>query len=260
MRYISLCLLCCLLFSCKQETKTTDIEVPLKENQEKVYPEDLKKVFDAHGGLDRWNNMHSMSYHIIKGDELEKQWIDLKNRRERTESSTSKTGFDGTQYWIEADSTSNKDPIFYTNLMFYFFAQPFVLADEGINYEKVEDLNFDGIDYPGFRISYKDNIGVSPKDEYFIHYHPETHQMEWLGYTVTYKSDKPSDRIGWIKYEDWSKTRLLLLPGSLKWYNTENNLPTTERSVRRFEKLAVSEKEFPETQFIATSNARIVEK
>jgi len=119
----------------------------------------------------------------------------LKTRAERIEASSFTSGFDGQRYWVQADTSYKGNPKFYTNLMFYFYAMPFVLADSGINYTPVEPLVFQETKYPGFRISYGDGIGVSPEDEYFIHYHPETFEMAWLGYTVTFYSGKKSDKV-----------------------------------------------------------------
>ena len=46
-------------------------------------------------------------------------------------------------------------PKFYYNLMFYFYAMPFILADDGIVYEDVKPLDIEGKSYPGIKISYE---------------------------------------------------------------------------------------------------------
>jgi len=145
-------------------------------------------------------------------------------------------------------------------LMFYFYAMPFVLADPGIRYSATDSLDFESKKYPGFRISYGDSIGVSPKDEYFIYFNPENHQMEWLAYTVTYFSKEQSKSLGWIRYADWQEINGLILPKSLAWYKSEDNLPTTERNKRQFDKVMVSKDRFSDDQFAPTENARIIEE
>jgi len=47
---------------------------------------------------------------------------------------------------------------------------PFVLGDDGISYEKVEDLKVGDLSYPGYKISYGATVGDSPKDNYFLYY------------------------------------------------------------------------------------------
>ena len=123
--------------------------------------------------------------------------------------------------------------------MFYFYAMPFVLADPGIIYSKSDDLFFDNKSYPGYRISYNADIGVSPEDEYFIHYDSESYQMEWLGYTVTYFSKEKSTKIKWIRYDDWKEINGLILPKSLAWYELEENRPLSEKKRRQFENIIV---------------------
>ena len=105
------------------------------------YPSDLIQVFDKHGGLSKWKSKNLLSYEIHKDEKVETQVIDLITRREKIEASNFKTGYDGTNYWVEADSTYKGNPIFYHNLMFYFYAMPFVLADEGINYKAEKILS-----------------------------------------------------------------------------------------------------------------------
>ena len=109
---------------------------------------------------------------------------------------------------------------------------PFVVADDGIIYSEAEPLTFEGKTYPGFRIAYEAGIGVSPEDEYFIHYDPETYQMVWLGYTVTYKTQKKSKDIRWINYDNWQTFNGLLLPHSMNWHKSEEGklIPTKRRT------------------------------
>ena len=193
-----------LFFSCKNQPSTDKTKTAESTVNVQNIPANLQKVFEAHGSIDSWNEMQSLTYEIVRDNGNEKQIIDLKTRNERIEASTYKTGYDGKSYWLEADTSYKGNPKFYHNLMFYFYAMPFVLADEGIIYSETEDLVFEGQNYPGIRISYKTGVGESPEDEYFIHYNPETYQMEWLGYTVTFFTGEKSKKVKWIRYNDWA--------------------------------------------------------
>jgi len=222
------------------------------------YPQSMLNIFAAHGGLDKWKSMHSLSYDIVKEEQNEKQYIDLDNRRERIEASNVTMGYDGTNFWMEADTSYKGNPIFYKNLMFYFYAMPFVLADEGIVYTKAEPLSFEGVDYPGYRISYNQGVGVSPEDEYFIHFNSETNKMEWLGYTVTYYSKEKSETIKWIRYDDWDTVNGLILPKSIAWHKTENNTPVEFRNRVNFTNIQLTDASFDDSQFEKTQHAEIV--
>ena len=245
----NLLLISLLFISCKEATKITEKAIENSEMaQQKVaidYPADLDQVFDNHGGLDRWKSMKALTFEIVKEEGREKTMTDLTNRHERIDGSNFISGYNGKDYWVVSDTSYKGNPKFYTNLMFYFYAMPFVLSDDGINYNKVKPLTFDDKAYPGYRISYGDGVGISPKDEYFIHYDPETYEMAWLGYTVTYRSGERSDKVGWIRYNDWKKFNGLKLPNSLTWYKTENNKPTEKRNTRNFANVKISETAFP---------------
>ncbi|MEO1260749.1 MAG: DUF6503 family protein [Bacteroidota bacterium] len=243
-----------ILFSCGSPQPPAEPKIDLTK-----YPEDLQKIFARHGGLETWNKMKAMSYEIVKDGGNEKQMIDLKDRRERIEASSFKTGYDGKDFWLEADTSYKGNPVFYHNLMFYFYAMPFVLADDGIIYSEAAPLSFEEKNYPGIKIAFDAGVGVSPEDEYFIHFDPDTYEMAWLGYTVTFSSGKKSQDIHWIRYNDWKNFNGLLLPNTLSWYKYENGLPTELRNVREFAEVTVSEEAFADDVFAKPEGAEVVE-
>jgi len=245
-----------IFFSCQEKAKQITETVP---SRVKTFPKNISDVFDAHGGYDAWNKMNTLSYDIVKEDGSEKQLIDLQNRNELIEGENFIMGFDGTNTWVEADTSYKGNPVFYKNLMFYFYAMPFVIGDDGIIYETTKDLVVNGKSYPGIKISYKNGIGVSSKDEYFVHYDEDTKQMSWLGYTVTYFSKEKSQKISWIKYDDWNNFNGLKLPQSISWYKTENNLPTEFRNKVTFDKISISTVKTKAETFAQRPNAVIAE-
>ena len=248
--------------SCKEASTVAD-KVSMNDKAQMVaekaaidYPADLDKVFDNHGSVDKWKAMKALTFEIVKEGGNEKTMTDLYNRHERIEAASATTGFTGEKYWVEADTSYKGNPKFYTNLMFYFYAMPFVLTDDGINYTKAEPLVFEDKSYPGYRISYGDGVGISPKDEYFIHYDPQTYEMAWLGYTVTFSSGKASDKISWIRYDDWAQINGLKLPQSMSWFKTEENKPTEKRNTRTFANVKVSETAFSAGTFDMPAGAK----
>lgn len=246
-----------LLMACTQQTKTPEVTEVM--NERKNFPESLQKIFSKHGSLELWQQMKSLSYEIVGEESNEKQMIHLQDRRERIEAANYKTGFDGTNIWLEADTTYSGNPVFYHNLMFYFYAMPFVLADDGINYSIADTLTFEGRAYPGIRIAYEAEVGSSPEDEYFLHYNPETYQMTWLGYTVTYFSKEKSKEIKWIRYDDWKDYNGLILPKSMTWYNYIDGQLIDPRGSAEFENVLISTTAWPDSIFQKTVVATIVE-
>ena len=251
-----------LIVSCKIEEKgeANDDEVAVTQVEETSYPEALGKVFDAHGGLSQWKTMHSLTYEIKEGEAKEKHSNTLKTRKHLVEAKGHTIGADGKEVWLldpEGDYEGNAR--FYHNLFFYFYAMPFILADDGINYAEAEPLTFADKTYSGLRISYGENIGDSPDDEYYLYYDLETFTMEWLGYTVTYGKDGKSDNVKWIRYDDWKTINGLLLPNSMTWYTYEGRNIKEPRSTMVFSNVEISEEKIADSYFERPEGATVVE-
>lgn len=207
--------------ACKNEAKK---EVVQKETISEKYPKALATVFDKHGGIDNWQKMKTLSY-TLKNEE---HTTDLHSRKTVINAKEYSLGFDGKDVWVSDTSVYKKDAKFYYNLYFYFYTMPFVLADDGIVYSETKPLEFEGKKYPGFKISYNENVGSSPDDNYFIYYDETTNEMSWLAYTVTYHSKKASNKKSIIRYNDWQNVNGFLLPKSLTWYKKHENGNPTE--------------------------------
>ena len=244
---ITLLTLSIFAIACKQQSNTSDNEQMAKEEvvEAKTYPEALNKVFKAHGGLDVWKKQRTLSYTIPKENNPETHITDLWSRNDKIETLNYTMGFDGKTWLADMNGMYKGNPEFYHNLMFFFYAMPFVLADDGINYGKTEPLQFEGKTYPGIQITYNDGVGTSPKDEYYIHYDSETHQMAWLGYTVTYRTGEDSDNIKWIRYDDWGTFDGLALSQSISWYNYEGREIKDLRNTVTFEGIGLSKQSKP---------------
>ena len=226
-------------------------------------PPALQEVFVAHGGLDAWRQYRTLSYSFGDSPTQESQTVDLYDRREyiKQAAQNAELGYDGEHLWIKADTSYQGNPAFYHNLMFYFYAMPWVLADEGIVFEEAGPLDFDGVLYPGFRVSYEDGVGLSPKDNYYLYYHPDTKQMRWLGYTVTYFSGEESKDVRYIEYPTWSEHGGVQLADSLVWYAVEEGRPTAPRGPGRvFSEVELDKAEADASTYAMPEDARLVEE
>lgn len=256
----------CILFSC-QEKKNSDKIENVDYSQEtldvttSIYPDAIDKVFEAHGGIDQWNKMEALQFAMPKDQVSETTKTNLKTRESLIDLPSYSIGYDGKEVWLhKKDSAEYKgNPKFYYNLMFYFYAMPFVLADDGINYEETEPLNFEGNQYPGIKISYESGVGESPEDEYILYYNPETSQMEWLGYTVTYFTNEKSKEWHYINYSEWQEIEGFKLPKTLTWYKVEENQPTKLRNSQVFTEVQLMTEAFPDSIFQKPEGAEVVE-
>lgn len=210
----TLIILAITIIACSSENKKETPQLNLEK-----YPLELVKVFEAHGGLDKWKEAKMLSFRKGK----EQYTIDLENRKTLIKAPKYTLGYNGENVWLkEKDSAAFKgNPNFYHNLFFYFYAMPFVLADDGITYSETESLVVDGETYPGIKISYKQGVGASSKDNYYLYYNAKTFKMEWLAYTSTYfdQKEKEKSQASIIKYEDWQAVGGgTKLPKAIVWY------------------------------------------
>ncbi len=262
MRYVIVLLLLGSTLACKMESKTKEVEVELAEPKTAVkvnmerYPESLIKVFEAHGGLAAWRNQRTLAFKL--GEEL--HTMDLQTRKDRVDAPLFSLGFDGDKVWLLNEENAFKgDPVFYHNLRSYFFNMPFVLGDNGIVYDETEDLVYEGVNYPGIAVSFKSGIGASYKDEYFLHYDPQTYKMAWLGYTVSYRSGERSDNVSWIGYHDWTDVNGLKVPKALTWYSSEGRTIKEPKKPVVYEEIEYSEQAKPVGFFSKPENGIFVE-
>ncbi|MFT5892396.1 MAG: hypothetical protein ACI9Y7_002506 [Dokdonia sp.] len=250
--------------SCKETTQQTTTTTPTPEvtkTPEKEYPERIASIFKAHGGITAWNAMNNLSFTLKKESGDERHMTDLKSRKVTVKTDKYTIGFNGEKVWIAQDSTHfpPKNARFYHNLMFYFYAMPFVLGDDGITYSDVPVLEFEGVSYPGTKISFGAGVGDAPDDEYIVYSNPTTHQMEWLAYTVTYGKNEKSERFSYIKYDQWTEVSGLQLPSVLQWYTVEDGVPTAMRSERTFSNVTASSKKIDAAYFEIPAGAEIAE-
>lgn len=197
----------------------------------------ITKVFDAHGGFDKWTSMKQLSYEMGGQRTL----VELQNRYTRLESENQTVGFDGTNVWVNPPSENASRQRMRYNLMFYFYAFPFVIGDPGITYEDVEPMEILGKTYNGVKMSYGADVGDSPKDNYIVYSDPETNQMAWLMYTATFGGDAASDRWGLIKYDQWQNVNGVVIPKAIQWYQYRDGVVGDMRNEVAFENVSVSE-------------------
>ena len=246
--------------SCKEKISENTTEPQNEPLVTKVvYPENLSKVFEAHGGLDLWKQMQTLKFSIHQEDGTEVTTVDLKSRKAIIDMPNHIIGNDGKTVWLlnKDTITYKRDPKFYNNLMFYFFAMPFVMADKGINYSDTEPLSVDGITYPGIKMTFDNGIGESPDDEYLLYYDKNTFKLTWLGYTVTYFSQEKSTEYHFMKYSNWQNVNGLTVPETMGWYQVENHVPTTMRHQFKFVDVAISNQKMASETFEKPESAVI---
>jgi hypothetical protein len=264
MKKIILVLSAVLIFtSCGNDKKQQAIEIALEAEivPAKEYPTAINNVFKAHGGMAQWNAMNTLSFRMDNKGDIEVHTIALKSRNEKIEHKNWSIGSDGKELWVlENESESYQgNALFYKNLMFYFYAMPFVVGDDGVVYTQMPATELEGIKYNATKISFEDGVGYSSTDEYIIYSDPASNQMTWLAYTVTGNSGKKSDRWSYIKYAEWQEVNGLQLPKKLSWYKVEDKKPTIPKGDRTFDTVTLTEIDIDTSVFTKPRGAKVVE-
>ncbi len=257
---IYLCLIALLFISCKEEKKATEPKtepITIEKKTTLKYPKNLLDIFDAHGGIENWQKMKSLIFTMEtkNGDEIIA--TNLKSREALLTNKNSTIGFDGSKVWLENKSKEKYkgyNPIYGYNLMFYFYAMPFILADDGINYKDAEPLVFEGQTYPGIEITYNSGVGETPEDRYVLYYNATTFNMEWLGYTVNFVEGIDKKELHFRRYKDWQNVNGLILPKSIVGYTFKNDKPIKPKGTNVFKDVKLSEKAFDLEMFKKTEN------
>ncbi len=243
------------------ETKTTEAtetsgNAPAETPK---YPAFFEEVLQAHGGLDNWRQLEAMEYQLTNNDNTETHIIDLKNRKDLVKGKDYTIGFDGAQVWVSPNKAAypGKSARFYHNLFFYFYAIPYVLADPGVSYQQLDDITIQDKKYRVIETSFGDGVGDTPEDKYRMLINPETKQMEWLLYTVTYFDGKPSDKFNALKFEDYHEVNGLLFPKKLTGYKYENGQIGDARYSVTFDNLQLKKQQPDQKQFEKPENAEV---
>ncbi len=196
-----------LIFSACQSNTTAE-RPKIKQGKTLLTP-----TLDAHGTLQQWQEHNDLQFRI--GENPGEQFrLDLKSRHEVITGEGYTLGYDGKRYWSDVRDTSvgDKNAKFLVNLQFYFFAMPFVLADEGVSLAALPDQEVAGKNFNVIKATFGSGVGVAPEDQYLVFVDPQTKQMEYLLYSVTFFNRANAEKYGALHYHTWQEVDGLLLP------------------------------------------------
>ena len=259
-RFIASVIAAVVLFSCSSPSTSTPPKEAstAAESPVKALPPVLSKALEAHGGIDNWQGMQTLTYDIVKEAGNERHVIDLKTRRVHLSTEDWKLGFDGTDVWVMPDSAAfgSGNARFYHNLVFYFFALPYLAADPGVNYEDLGPATVNGNTYDRVLMTFDSGVGDAPDDKYILYFNDQG-IMELINYSVTYFDKNRADRFNAIAYRDWKPVNGLLLPETMVGYRWQGDSLGEERYVRRFANISLSAQASDPTLFAKPDGAYV---
>ncbi len=198
----------------------------------------LNPVLEAHGGIQAWDEFGALSFVAQYGSDRQESFLlDLISRQERIVGAGYTLGYDGVNYWqVLEGETKPKNPEFLINLQFYFFGMPFVLADEGVNISTLPNRSIAGKEYEVLKATFGDGVGVASKDQYLLMIDPDSKQLSYLLYSVTYFDAGRAERYNAAHYAEWQEVNGLQVPKTMVSYvwDAENETLGKERGRKEF--------------------------
>lgn len=208
-----------ILISCEPPKKQEEAN-PIEE---KAPLTPFEKSLDFHGGLDNWNSFGTLKFNRISQGGVAAHVIDLKNRNEIIKSEKSTLAFGSEGYWTDGLKSDEAEKLegmrFQRNLWFYFFSLPFVTTDPGANQEQLTDGVLSGKEYNRVKITFGENVGDAPDDQYILWLNKESRKLEMINYSVTYYSGKEaSENYNAIVFTEWQEANGLTVPKKFDGY------------------------------------------
>lgn len=173
-------------------------------------------AINAHGGLQNWYSQSPLYYHFnyrpteadktIRDSYILNDYVNARAVHTSADQEGMTYGFDGQDAWKHpAGAQLNVSPRFWSLTPYYFVGLPFVLADEGINFERLPDAELNGITHNKIKVTYEAGTGDADGDYYVLWLNPETKQMDALNYIVSYP--------GFFKDGKHTPEKLMILSG-----------------------------------------------
>ena len=171
------------------------------------------QAIEAHGGLNRWFSngplAFQFNYQPLDGNtprntyEVADYWS-ARTRHERIDT-LGEYGWTGKQAWVRpADANVPYNTRFWSLTPYYFVGIPFVLADEGINFELLGEQTYQERIYDEVKITFGENVGDAPDDYYVVYIDKETKQVDVTRYIVSYPGYFPDGGRTPEKFMEWT--------------------------------------------------------
>jgi hypothetical protein len=194
----------------------------------------LDRTYEAHGGLGLWRSFRwvdfDLNWKTPKGDQIERHTFDLNSRDGLIKAEKYMLGAEKGEVWIHpnAEALGGTPPRFYMWTPFYFFAMPFVFADEGVRQEPLGAKNVGGVEYDAVKITFAPGTGDTPEDFYVAYLERPAGQLKIVSYIVTYPSLRQGKSLEELEqhaivFEQWQSSFGLSVPKTGRLFNWKND-------------------------------------
>lgn len=245
---LSLALCACLWWGCAPESAPetsgpSPVEQKVSEARSRLDSSEggrlVAEAIEAHGGLETWYATPTSAYcweYSNPGAEMRfRSCMTVDNQTRRAYHDLVALGtpddvqpyegafaWDGENAWITPADAPKVNPRFWALTGFYFSQIPFVLADPGVNYEKLPDAELDGETYSMVKCTFGSGVGDAPGDHYILYVDQQDQMVRAIRYTVTFGGRAPKKggppRETLFYYEDYATVDGLKTPQHFDGY------------------------------------------
>lgn len=170
-----------------------------KKYASKETKEVIEKMIKAHGGLEKWKNLKTLSFTSTMYSEslgflkfwIKNQTVDMKTRRSYQDWPLvgSKMTFDGEKAW-SVDWRVGNPPNHQHSVFFYYINLPWLTQDKNVKLGHVEKLKHPAFKNEVFKIKMSftevPTLGKSIKDTYTLYIDTKNYVLNGYEYTVGY--------------------------------------------------------------------------
>lgn len=250
----------CFLTACQPSVEQGRSENAAVVDTPVAYPELLQKAWEAHGGLEDWQQMGSLSFELYQHEEaVERYMVDLNSRKLLISSDTYRIGYDGQDVWY---TESGQDDLaasyagYYHQLHLAFFTLPFMLADESVSYEPSGLEQIQGKNYEGLRISFEDKAEFHA-DTFSVYFDPDTHRMAWVIHSLDHLSVEQTKKKYARHYRDWQWVNGLLVPLTCESYSWKDDKLGTMMHTQQYLDVQLDALAVDQSMFLSPAEAAI---
>jgi len=161
---------------------------------EKPVPDVVRRMIEAHGGMQAWHAAPSVSFTDRWGDGLSTRvTVEQGGRRSHIQEvgTSARMAWDGERAWSLA--WKGAPPRFAARLSYYFLDLPWLTQDPGVNLADRGPgrLWDDPTPYTTVMMTFDEGVGDTPDDTFELYIHPETHLLKACRYVMTYRAVLP---------------------------------------------------------------------
>jgi len=249
------------LLSC-QSSPEQQTQVPEVLSQaESPFPEILQKVWEAHGGLQKWRQMNTLAFTLHQASlPVNQQLVDLNSGKVLIRNGEVRVGYDGNEVWHIDNPSShllleNHQAFHYGH--YFFVTMPFLLSDDDVGQQLIGQQRIGGKLYVALEVDFRNHTEFPSREKFLMLLDPATHQMTWMLKKINTEVD--NDLYSARLYKNWQWVNGLLLPLQCEKYTWQNERLGEIQEVWEYLDLSIEILPSDQSMFLRPADAQVLD-